>query len=114
MGFLDRSLIALLALLAIAPSTHAASCPFTSSFAAVMDALERAVPCASASNHMKYVKAAKKAVRSELTGPCKKLFVKRFIVNSTCGRSGFEVCCETNKKGKDVSKVVKVGKWPRG
>ena len=100
MGRLDRSLIALLAVLAAAPSTHAASCPDTSGFAAAMDAVEQAVPCASASKHMKYVKQAKKALGSRLSGPCKKLFVKSFIKNSTCGRSGFEVCCATNKKAR--------------
>src|SRR5262249_53257713 len=106
----SSSFLALLASLVVAPSTHAASCPFTSSFTAAMEVLEQAVPCASASSHKKYVKDAKKAVRSQLSGPCKKLFVKRFINNSTCGRSGFEVCCQVNKKGKDVSKVVKIGK----
>jgi hypothetical protein len=111
MGLTDRCLVALLALLATAPSVHAAKkCTDTSSFAAVMESVEASVPCASATKHGKYVKQAKQAVGSMLTGGCKKQFTKRFLENSTCGRSGFVVCCDANKKGKDISKVVKAGK----
>ncbi len=105
------SFLALLALLAAAPSTsRAAVCSDTSGFAAAMEAVEAAVPCDGAAKHAKYVKSAKKALGGALSGACKKAFVKRFIANSTCGRGGFEVCCQVNKKGKDVSKVVKIGK----
>jgi hypothetical protein len=110
MRFVDRGLLALLALLIAAPSIHAAKCTDTSGFEAAMDGVEAAVPCTSATKHKKYVKDAKRALGSRLAGPCKKAFVKRFLENSTCGRSGFEVCCDANKKGKDISKVVKAGK----
>src|SRR5262245_12565983 len=115
MGLTDRCLVALLALLALlatAPAVHAGKkCADTSGFAAVLESVEASVPCASASKHGKYVKQAKQAVGSRLTGACKKQFTKRFLQNSTCGRSiGFVVCCDANKKGKDISKVVKAGK----
>jgi hypothetical protein len=110
MRFVDRGLLALLALLIAAPSIHAAKCTDTSGFEAAMDGVEAAVPCASATKHKKYVKDAKRALGSRLAGPCKKAFVKRFLANSTCGRSGFEVCCDANNRGKDISKVVKAGR----
>ena len=107
MGFADRCLLALLALLVAAPAVHAKKCTDTSGFDAAMEAVEAAVPCADATKHGKYVKSAKKALGNSLTGACKKQFVRDFIAKSTCGRPGFVVCCETNKKGKNVSKVVK-------
>jgi hypothetical protein len=107
---LTRCVVALLALLAVVPSAHAKKCTDTSGFAAVMESVEAAVPCASATKHGKYVKQAKKAIGSALSGACKKQFTKRFLANSTCGRTGFVVCCDANKKGKDISKVVKASK----
>src|SRR4029077_706268 len=109
MGLTHR-VVALLALLAVVPSAHAKKCTDTSGFAAVMESVEAAVPCASATKHGKYVKQAKKAIGSALAGACKKQFVKSFIAQSTCGRPGFVLCCATNKKGKNISKVVKAGK----
>jgi hypothetical protein len=109
MRFLDCSLLALLAVVAAAPSTsRAAGCSDTSGFAGVMASVDQAVPCDSATKHGKYVKQAKKALDGSLSGPCKKLFIKRFIANSTCGRGG-QICCNLNKKGKDASKFVKGG-----
>src|SRR5262249_40426740 len=111
MGFADRSVVALLVLLLAAPTAHAAkTCTDTSNFEMVMSHVEGTVPCASATKHGKYVKQAKKALGRMLTGACKKQFVKRFLANSTCGRPDFVVCCGTNKKGKDISKVVKASK----
>src|SRR5262249_38062724 len=112
--FVDRSLLALLALLVAAPSVRAAKCSDTSRFSAVMEAVERAVPCASATKHKKYVKDAKHAIGSMLSGPCKKAFVSRFLVKSICGRRNVEVCCDANKRGKDISKIVKKGKCRKG
>jgi hypothetical protein len=111
---LTRCVVALLALFAIVPSAHAKKCTDTSGFAAVMESVEAAVPCASATKHGKYVKQAKKAIGSALTGACKKQFAKRFLAQSTCGRPNFVLCCATNKKGKDISKVVKAGKCKKG
>src|SRR5262245_60553159 len=110
MGIIGRSSLVLLAALVAAPAANAAKkCTDTSGFAAVMDAVEAAAPCASATKRGKYVKAAKKAVGKRLSGACKKEFVKRFILQSTCGRKGFVVCCSTKKGGK-ASSVVKAKK----
>ena len=57
------------------------------------------MPCESATKHGKYVKRAKKAIGSALTGSCKKQFVKSFIVQSICGRAGFELCCSDQQEG---------------
>src|SRR5262245_31661713 len=103
--------VAVLAVLAVSPSVHAAKrCTDTSGFEAAMDAVEAAVPCSSATRHKSYVKQAKKALGSRLSGACKKQFVQRFLAKSTCGRTGFVVCCSANRTGKDTSKVVKAGK----
>src|SRR5262249_46143413 len=58
----------------------------------------------------KYVKNAKRALGHQLSGACRKQFLKRFLAQSTCGRSGFVVCCSANRKGKDTSKVVKASR----
>src|SRR5262245_60369765 len=110
MGIIGRSSLVLLAALVAAPAAHAAKkCTDTSGFAGVMDAVEQAAPCESATKRGKYVKAAKKAAGSQLSGACKKEFVKRFILQSTCGRKGFVVCCSTKKGGK-ASSIVKSSK----
>src|SRR5262245_42576568 len=107
MRIIGRSSLVLLAALIGAPAAHAAKkCTDTSGFAAVMDAVEAAVPCAGATKHGKYVKKAKKAVGTRLSGACKKEFVRRAIAQSTCGRQGFVVCCSTKRGGK-ASTVVK-------
>src|SRR5262245_33910164 len=107
---IDRKLVALLVVLAAAPSLYAAPCTVTSTFPRVMQVVETAVPCASATTFKRYKKQAKQAVGGLLSKSCKKLFVKRFINQSICGRPNFEVCCDTNKKGKDTSKVVRKGR----
>src|SRR5262245_40802554 len=113
MGLTHR-VVALIALFAVVPAAHAKKCTDTSGFAAVMQSVEAAVPCASATKHGKYVKQARKAIGSALTRACKKQFIKCFIAQSTCGRPGFVLCCATNKKGKNISKVVKAGKCKKG
>jgi hypothetical protein len=111
MTFGNRRVVALLAVLAAASSVHAAKrCSDTSGFDAAMQAVDAAVPCASATSHKKYVKNAKKLLGSQLSGACRKQFVQRFLAQSTCGRSGFVVCCSENRKGKDTSKAVKASK----
>src|SRR5262245_22747913 len=107
---IDRKLVVLVAVLLAAPSVYAAPCTVTSTFPRVMQVVEQAVPCASATTFKRYKKQAKQAVGGLLSKSCKKLFVKRFINQSTCGRPNFEVCCDTNKKGKDTSKVVRKGR----
>ena len=88
---IDRKLVALVAFLLAAPTVYAAPCAVTSNFAEVMQAVEQAVPCASATKFKRYKKQAKQAVGGLLSKSCKKLFVKRFINQSTCGRANFEV-----------------------
>jgi mucin-6/19 len=107
---IDRKLVALLAVLVAAPSLYAAPCTVTSNFPEVMQAVEQEVPCANATRYRKYTKQAKQALGGLLSKSCKKLFVKRYILRSTCGRANFEVCCDTNKKGKDTSRVVRKGR----
>jgi hypothetical protein len=115
MGYVVRSSLSLLVLLVAVPSAYAAKCNDTSGFAAAMESVEAAVPCASATKHGKYVKQAKKAAKNTgLSKACRKTFIKRYIKQSTCGRSNFEVCCEVNKKGKDKSNAVKAGKCKKG
>ena len=72
MQFVARSFLALLTLLLLASSAHAAKCTDTSGFDAVLAQVESQVPCASATKHKKYVKDAKKAVGSALSGPARR------------------------------------------
>jgi hypothetical protein len=107
----------LVLLVAAEPSARAARCTDTSGFAAAAEAVNAAVPCASAARHRKYIKDAKRALSGTgLHGACRKAFVRRFIKRSLCGRPAgrFEVCCRADAKGKDTSTVVKAGKCRKG
>ncbi len=112
MGIIGRSGLAVLGLLLATPVVHAARCRDTSLFGAAMETVEAAVPCGQATKRRKYVKDAKRAVPRTLSKACRKAFTKRFIVNSTCGHpeGRFVVCCDANRKGKDISKVKKARK----
>ncbi len=110
MRIVGRSWVALLGLLVVSPPVHAKKCSDTSGFDAVMEQVEAAVPCASATKHGKYVKQAKKQLKGKLSGACKREFAKQYLSRSICGRADkFEVCCSTKKGGK-ASRVVKKGK----
>jgi hypothetical protein len=112
MAMINRSLLALLALLVAAPAARAAKCSDTSGFAAAQKAVEALCSC-DALKHGKYVKCGKKVSKGNLSHGCRGLFTQRFLAQSTCGRTGFVVCCQTNKKGKDASKAVKAAKCHR-
>jgi hypothetical protein len=120
-GITTRSVVAgsllLVGLVVGVPSARAARCTDTSGFAAAAAAVNAAVSCAGAVRHRKYVKDAKRALRSTgLRGACRKGFLDRFIKRSLCGRrpGRFEVCCRANARGKDISKVVKAGRCRKG
>lgn len=102
--------LALLALLVTAPPAEARTkrCADTAGFAAAMAAVEAVVPCAAADRHDPYVRKARKALGSRLTGRCKRQFVERYIEQSTCGRPDKVVCCAAGRtKQRAPSAVVR-------
>ena len=109
MSVAGRTLALLVLLVAAPPAQAKRKCTDTSDFAAAMEAVEAAVPCAGAKKHDKYVKKAKRALGGRLSGPCRKAFIKRFIRQSTCGRPHTVVCCRAGnkKRGSTVLKAPK-------